>query len=116
MGWCNHGDESSGARTCSVFQAQAGSTPAGSWWQGGVPLNTHAYLALKAHLGLGMEPRLVQEKTPFLTPIRHFAERILTRFEVPFRRVYLQPPSSFHVCTGADGTFSRRMGRDLSAD
>ena len=71
-------------------------------------LNTHAYMALKAYLGL--DPWLVQEKTTFLNTISHFDEQILTRFEVPFRRVYLQPASSFHVSTATDGSFRDDWG------
>lgn len=71
-------------------------------------LCTPAYLALKAHLGFGAE--LVDETVTLLNTIGHLDERILQFFDVPFRRIYLRPPSSFRLEYAEDGSFSDEWG------
>lgn len=71
-------------------------------------ISTPAYLALKAHLGLGEQ--LVDESVTLLNTIGRFDERILEAFEVPFRRVYLRPAAAFRVVYAGDGSFKDEWG------
>ncbi|MCZ7542987.1 MAG: uroporphyrinogen decarboxylase family protein [Anaerolineae bacterium] len=71
-------------------------------------LSTPAYLALKAHLGYG--DALDGETVTLLNTIGAFDERVLQRFDVPFRRVYLRPAASFTLAVAADGSFRDEWG------
>ncbi len=71
-------------------------------------LSTPAYLALKAHLGFG--EALDGETVTFLNTIGHLDERVLQHFDVPIRRLYLRPPSTFTHTVAADGTFRDEWG------
>jgi uroporphyrinogen decarboxylase len=71
-------------------------------------LSTPAYLELKAHLGLGAG--LADETITLLNTIGRFDERILQRFDVPFRRVYLRPPATFELQVKDDGSFHDEWG------
>lgn len=71
-------------------------------------LHKQAYLALKAYLGLGES--LIEEEITTLNTVSCFDERILQRFDIPFRRVYLQPASSFRVSIASDGSFQDEWG------
>jgi uroporphyrinogen decarboxylase len=66
-------------------------------------LHKQAYLDLKAYLGFGES--LVEEKVTFLNTISCFDERLLQRFDIPFRRVYLKPASSFQLSIASNGSF-----------
>lgn len=66
-------------------------------------LSQPAYLDLKAHLGYG--GTLEDETITFLNTVGQFDERILQRFDVPLRRVYLHPPSTFTLQIAQDGSF-----------
>jgi len=65
--------------------------------------STPAYLDLKAYLGF--TPDLTGETVTFLNTIGQFDERILQRFDVPFRRLYLRPASTFKLQVADDGSF-----------
>lgn len=71
-------------------------------------LSTPAYFELKHHLGFGRQ--LEGETVTFLNTIGEIDERILQRFDVPFRRFYLRPASTFEKITKADGTFYDEWG------
>ena len=71
-------------------------------------LSTPAYLDLKAHLGCGSS--LTGESVSLLNTIGRFDERVLQRLDVPFRRVYLRPPSTFELAPAGDGSFRDEWG------
>lgn len=71
-------------------------------------LSLPAYLELKAHLGLGTE--LDGETVTLLNTVGRFDERILARFDVPFRRIYLRPSSTFTLEVADDGSFHDEWG------
>lgn len=71
-------------------------------------LSTPAYLELKAHLGLGAG--LMDETITLLNTIGRFDERVLQRFDVPFRRLYLRPPATFELQVEDDGSFHDEWG------
>jgi len=71
-------------------------------------LSTPAYLELKAHLGYGVG--LTDETVTLLNTIGRFDERVLQHFDVPFRRVYLRPPSTFRLVVADDGSFHDEWG------
>ena len=66
-------------------------------------LSTPAYLDLKAHLGYGAE--LGNETVTLLNTIGYFDQRVLQDIDVPFRRVYLRPASTFELSLAEDGSF-----------
>jgi uroporphyrinogen decarboxylase len=71
-------------------------------------LSLPAYLELKAHLGLGA--RLTDETVTLLNTVGRLDERVLQHFDVPFRRVYLRPPSTFRLEVADDGSFHDEWG------
>jgi len=71
-------------------------------------LSLPAYLELKAHLGLGTE--LDGETVTLLNTVGRFDERVLERFDVPIRRVYLRPASTFTLEVAGDGSFRDEWG------
>ena len=71
-------------------------------------LNISSYQALKAYLGFGGQ--MTFETTTLVNTIAHFDERILTRLGVPFRRVFLRPPSTFSLIVASDGSFQDEWG------
>ncbi len=71
-------------------------------------LSTPAYLQLKSHLGYGSE--LTVETVTYLNTIGYFDERVLQYFDVPFRRVYLRPASTFQLVVADDGSFHDEWG------
>lgn len=71
-------------------------------------LSTPAYLDLKACLGYGGE--LSTESVTLLNTIGTFDDRVLQRFDVPFRRVYLKPAASFDLVIASDGSFRDEWG------
>ena len=71
-------------------------------------LSTRAYVALKAHLGFGDD--LNTETITLLNTIGEFDERVLEYFDIPFRRVYLRPPSKFQLTIAEDGSFYDEWG------
>ena len=71
-------------------------------------LSTPAYLSLKAHLGFGNQ--LCEETRTMLNTIGRFDERILTYFDIPFRRVYLRPAAGFSLQYSEDGSFKDEWG------
>ena len=71
-------------------------------------LSMPAYLELKAHLGLGTE--LDGETVTLLNTVGRFDARVLERFDVPFRRVYLRPASTFTLEVADDGSFRDEWG------
>ena len=71
-------------------------------------LSTPAYLALKAHLGYGDD--LTVETVTFLNTIGHFDARVLQHFDVPIRRVFLRPASTFKLEVAEDGCFRDEWG------
>jgi uroporphyrinogen decarboxylase len=71
-------------------------------------LSTPAYLALKQYLGLGSQ--LEGETVTSLNTIGEIDERILQRFDVPFRRLYLRPASTFNAIIEAGGSFCDEWG------
>jgi uroporphyrinogen decarboxylase len=71
-------------------------------------LSAPAYWDLKAHLGY--DAQLTDETVTLLNTIGQFDERILQRFDVPFRRVYLRPPSTFKLEIREDGSFVDEWG------
>ena len=71
-------------------------------------LSLPAYLELKAHLGLGTG--LDGETVTLLNTVGRFDERILERFDVPIRRVYLRPASTFTLEVADDGSFRDEWG------
>ena len=66
-------------------------------------LSTPAYLDLKSFLGLGSD--LTCESLTLLNTISHFDERVLEAFDIPFRRLYLRPPSTFRLQVDDAGAF-----------
>ncbi len=72
-------------------------------------LNKTAYLDLKTYLGYG-STLTDSETVTLLNTIGEFDERILQRFKVPFRRVYLRPASTFELVIGEDGSFYDEWG------
>jgi uroporphyrinogen decarboxylase len=71
-------------------------------------LSTPAYLDLKVHLGLGAG--LVDETVTLLNTIGRLDERVLQRFDVPFRRLYLRAPETFELQVEEDGSFHDEWG------
>ena len=71
-------------------------------------LSTPSYLDLKAHLGFGAS--LENETVTLLNTIGRLDERVLQFFDVPFRRVYLRPPSTFELAVAEDGSFHDEWG------
>jgi uroporphyrinogen decarboxylase len=71
-------------------------------------MSTPAYLDLKSHLGYGAE--LTGETVTLLNTIGRFDERVLQHFDVPFRRLYLRPPSTFRLEIREDGSFTDEWG------
>jgi uroporphyrinogen decarboxylase len=71
-------------------------------------MSTPAYLDLKAHLGYGSE--LAGETVTLLNTMGRFDERVLRHFDVPFRRLYLRPPSTFRLEIREDGSFTDEWG------
>ncbi|RPI82347.1 MAG: hypothetical protein EHM41_18565 [Chloroflexi bacterium] len=71
-------------------------------------LHWRAYLDLKTYLGFG--DKLEGEEITSLNTISNIDERILSLFNVPFRRLYLKPASSFHKDVAADGSFRDEWG------
>jgi len=71
-------------------------------------LSLPPYLELKAHLGLG--PVVDGETVTLLNTVGHIDERVLARFDVPFRRVYLRPASTFTLEVAEDGSFRDEWG------
>jgi uroporphyrinogen decarboxylase len=71
-------------------------------------LSLPAYLELKTHLGLGT--CLTDETVTLLNTIGRFDERVLQYFDVPLRRVYLRPPSTFRLEVAEDGSFHDEWG------
>ena len=71
-------------------------------------LSRPAYLALKQHLGFG--GRLQGETVTLLNTIGRFDERVLRRFDVPLRRVYLRPPATFELVVDDAGCFYDEWG------
>ena len=71
-------------------------------------LSLPAYLELKAHLGLGTE--LDGETVTLLNTVGRFDARVLERFDVPIRRVYLRPASTFTLKVADDGSFRDEWG------
>jgi uroporphyrinogen decarboxylase len=71
-------------------------------------LSTPAYRDLKAHLGYGAE--LTDETVTLLNTIGRFDERVLQHLDVPFRRVYVRPASTFELVMGKDGSFCDEWG------
>ena len=69
---------------------------------------TPVYQELKAHLGFGSSLR--DETITMLNTVGVIDERVLTRFHVPFRRVYLKPASGFHLQIAPDGSFHDEWG------
>ena len=70
--------------------------------------STPAYVELKTHLGFGAD--LIDETVTLLNTIGHFDERVLRRFDVPFRRLYLRPPTTFKLEVADDGSFHDEWG------
>ena len=71
-------------------------------------LSVPLYRTLKAHLGFG--DALEDETITFLNTIGRFDERILEYLQVPFRRLFLNPPSTFRLHTAEDGSFHDEWG------
>jgi uroporphyrinogen decarboxylase len=71
-------------------------------------LNTTAYLDLKSYLGFGNQ--LSGETVTFLNTLGELDERILSHFDIPFRRLYLQPPDSYELRTDFNGMFYDEWG------
>jgi uroporphyrinogen decarboxylase len=71
-------------------------------------LSTPAYIELKAYLGYG--DGLTDETVTLLNTIGCIDERILRYFDVPFRRLYLRPPSSFELEVRDDASFYDEWG------
>jgi uroporphyrinogen decarboxylase len=71
-------------------------------------LSLPAYLDLKATLGLGAE--LTSETVTLLNTIGRLDERVLERFDVPLRRLYLRPPSTFELKITDGGSFHDEWG------
>ena len=71
-------------------------------------LSAPAYLALKAHLGFG--DQIEEETITFLNTIGDLDERIYQQFDVPIRRVYLRPASTFQKTVADDGSFEDEWG------
>jgi uroporphyrinogen decarboxylase len=71
-------------------------------------LSTPAYLDLKSYLGF--PPDLEDETVTLLNTIGQFDERVLQRFDVPFRRLYLRPASTFELRVTSDGSFHDEWG------
>lgn len=71
-------------------------------------LSTPAYLALKAYLGFGSQ--LEDETVTLLNTIGDFDDRVLQAFDIPFRRLYLRPPTSFRLIDQEDGAFTDEWG------
>lgn len=71
-------------------------------------LSTPAYLSLKAHLGYG--DKIESETITFLNTIGAFDERVYHRFDIPIRRIYLNPASTFNKNVASDGSFNDEWG------
>ena len=71
-------------------------------------LSILAYQKLKTYLGFG--DGLNAETTALLNTIARFNERVLTHLEVPFRRIYIHPPSTFQLDMAPDGAFQDKWG------
>jgi uroporphyrinogen decarboxylase len=71
-------------------------------------LSTPAYRDLKAYLGYGAE--LTGETVTLLNTVGCLDERVLGRLDVPFRRVYLRPASTFKLTVADDGSFRDEWG------
>ena len=71
-------------------------------------LSIPAYLDLKAFLGFGNQ--LESESVTMLNTAGTLDERILQRFGVPFRRLFLRPPGFFHFDIDANGCFKDEWG------
>lgn len=71
-------------------------------------LNTSAYLDLKDWLGF--DRALENETVTFLNTIGEIDERVLERFEIPLRRLYLNSPSTFERNIQGDGSFRDEWG------
>lgn len=71
-------------------------------------LCTPAYLDLKAHLGLG--EGIESESITFLNTIGDLDERVLQRFDVPIRRIYLKSASTFTKVVEENGYFRDEWG------
>ena len=66
-------------------------------------LSTPVYLDLKEYLGFGTN--LSAETITMLNTVSLFDERVLQHFDVPFRRIYLRPASTFKFEIKEDGSF-----------
>ncbi|MBU0512351.1 MAG: hypothetical protein KJ638_11715 [Chloroflexi bacterium] len=66
-------------------------------------LNTSAYLNLKNHLGYDSD--LSGETVTSLNTIGELDERIYTRFDIPIRRIFLNPATTYEKTVAPDGTF-----------
>jgi uroporphyrinogen decarboxylase len=62
-----------------------------------------AYLALKEQMGFGQ--KLTSETITFFAAIGEFDPRVLDYFDIPIRRVYLKPASTFQLEIAEDGSF-----------
>jgi uroporphyrinogen decarboxylase len=71
-------------------------------------LSTPAYLDLKSFLGFGSD--LTCESLTLLNTIARFDERVLKYFDIPFRRLYLRPPSAFRLQVDEAGAFQDEWG------
>ncbi len=71
-------------------------------------VNVNCYLELKACVGL--EAKWTNETTTLLNTVGYFDPEVLDRFDVPFRRVFLNPPSYWNYTPASDGTFLDEWG------
>jgi uroporphyrinogen decarboxylase len=71
-------------------------------------LSLPAYLDLKEYLGFGY--KIEDESVTLLNTIGKLDERVLSRFNIPFRRVFMRPPDSFHLTYTTDGSFMDEWG------
>lgn len=76
-------------------------------------INVNCYLDLKDYLGLGRN--WDKETTTLLNTVGEIDSRILEHFDVPFRRVYLKPPSTWKLKRKTDGSFAGEWGMRTSA-
>lgn len=66
------------------------------------------YFKLKEHIGFGSDQ--TNETITMLNTIGNFDERVLEHFNVGFRRVYVEPPSTFQKIVKEDGSFADEWG------
>jgi uroporphyrinogen decarboxylase len=71
-------------------------------------LSLPAYLDFKEYLGYGRE--IEGESITFLNTVENLDERILSRFNIPFRRVFMRQPDSFRLIYSSDGSFHDEWG------